>query len=408
MDGSPQGSGHAAAGSEVVVSAGYRPWRALAAVVVTALLLPLTACSNFFSCDKASCPSGGSGGGGGGSTSGDYAYVAYTDTNGTSYIAAFDVSSGKLTAIKTVTLPYVPVAMTVAPSNGYLYVATLPTYSSPGIYRYSIGTDGSLTAATNNPQVADTIGAMVLTADGAHLITLNSFGQSLTQYSVNTSTGALSTAGAQTVNSLSCSLTATTPVSASCALAASPNNDYVVASFGTQGDVVFPYSTANGITISGAQTIAPLTSSGDFSVAIDANDNAYIGQTSSVSVYSLGSTVGLRGTVNYTSGTVPRGVTVGPSSKFVFTANQGAGTISSFTTGTAPALQAVSGSPFTGPAHVAALGLDNTGSYLVAAGYDGSAGVALFSISTTGVLASIASAGTGTATAYPVLVAMTH
>jgi hypothetical protein len=52
--------------------------------------------------------------------------------------------------------------------------------------------------------------------------------------------------------------------------------------------------------------------------------------------------------------------------------------------------------------------VDNTGSYLVAVGYDATAGVQLFSISTTGVLASLKSAATSTATQYPVLVAMTH
>jgi 6-phosphogluconolactonase (cycloisomerase 2 family) len=297
--------------------------------------------------------------------------------------------------------------VTVAPSNNFLYVASDPGYTSPGVYLYTIATDGSLTAPSGVSQT-DTVGAMAMSADGKYLFTLSSLGQAMTQYSVD-STGTLSKAGALTVSSLSCALATTTPVSASCGIGTSPNNDFVVASFGTQGDYVFPYTSSGGITTTGAQPIAAGTASGDFSVAIDASDNAYIAQTSTMTVYGLTSTaVNNRGTISYASGSVPRSVTIGPSSKYVFTANQGTGTISSFTTGTTTALSSVSGSPFTGPAHVAALGVDNTGSYLVAVGYDATAGVQLFSISTTGVLASLKSAATSTATQYPVLVAMTH
>jgi 6-phosphogluconolactonase (cycloisomerase 2 family) len=93
---------------------------------------------------------------------------------------------------------------------------------------------------------------------------------------------------------------------------------------------------------------------------------------------------------------------------FVYTANEGNGTVSAWSIGTSGALTAVSGAPFTGPTSVSALGVDKSGSYLVAAGYSASSGVQLFSIGTTGALTAAASAGTGTSTTYPVVLAMSH
>ena len=152
------------------------------------------------------------------------------------------------------------------------------------------------------------------------------------------------------------------------------------------------------------------TSSGDFSVTLDDSDNAYVAQTSTLTVYTLSSSgVAQRGTTySYPSGSVPRSTVVDPSSKFVYTADVGTSKISGFATGTAGVTE-LSGSPFPAPANVAAIGVDSTDTYLVAVGYDAAAGVQLYSLASSGVLSALAkTAGTSTATQYPVLVAMSH
>lgn len=379
-----------------------------------ALLLPLMACNNFFQCEnKAACPATTTGGGTS-TTTVDFAYVAFTTVSGstsTSYIVGYDISSGALTSVANVTLPFVPVALAVSPNNAFLYVASVPGATSPGIYGYSIGSTGALTAlSSGNALFTDTVAAMTISPDGEYMYTVNSLGLTMAQYSLNTSTGALTSSGVVTVPAASCVLNTSLPVSQACSVAVSPAKNYVVASLGTAGDAVFGYATGSGVTNNGTfYEIAPFTNSGDFSVGIDASNNAYISQTAGMTAYSLGSTAATsRGTVSYASGAVPRSVAVDPESRFVFTANEGTGTISAFATGTSTALTAITGSPFTGPAHVSALGVDSTSSYLVALGYDSSAGVQLWSIPSSGVISQLKTAGSTTATQFPVLVAMSH
>ena len=101
------------------------------ASVLLVVLLALTGCDGFFVPEH---------GGGGGGTTGNYVYIANANTN---TVAGFSIASGKLTAISgsPVAVGYSPVALTVTPSDSFLYVA------GPGaIYVYTINSDGSLTA----------------------------------------------------------------------------------------------------------------------------------------------------------------------------------------------------------------------------------------------------------------------
>ncbi len=389
----------------------------------SACVLTLTACSNFFTCTgKSSCPASGGGGGGGGggttTTGGDYAYVATTSvtssTTASGLLSAYAIASGKLTSLGSVSVPYIPVAVTVAPSDSFLYVATAPGYTTPGIYLYSIGSTGALTAANSgNALAVDTVASMAISPDGKWLYTVNSDGLVMTQYSVDTSTGALTIAGQVTLPGTPCNLTTATPVSESCSVTVSPSKQFVVASLGISGEYVFPFTTTNGISQTGAYAISSGYSTsnpvGNFSATLDANNYLYVAQTNSVSVYGITSSAYTsQGTVTYASGSVPRGITLSTNNQYVYTANEGAGTISAFGISGSGALNSLSGSPFAGPANVSALGVDNTGGYLVAVGYDANAGVQLYSISSAGVLSQVNATGSGTNTAFPALVAMTH
>ncbi len=374
------------------------------------LVLPLTGCAGFFvkPTTTTTTPTTGSTP----ATTGDYAYVANSSAGSTS-LSEYSVGAGSLTSIGNITLGYIPVALAVAPSNSFLYVASAPGSTSPGVYLYSITASSGVLAAANNGTAleTDTVAAMTVSPDGNWLFTVNSSGITMNEYQVNSSTGTLNLASTITLPGLSgCTLGLGTPASQSCSVAVSPSGTYVVVALGTSGDAVFTYSSASGITGSGYSTIPSSSiASGDFSVVLDANDYAYIARTSSVGVYSIASTITNTGNLTYTTAaTAPRGITLNKTDNYLFTANEGTGNISAFAIGSGGALNAVTGQPFAGPAHVSALGVDNTGVYMVAVGYDASTGVRLYSISSTGVLTQVATAASGTNTVLPALVAMTH
>ena len=80
---------------------------------------------------------------------------------------------------------------------------------------------------------------------------------------------------------------------------------------------------------------------------------------------------------------------------------RGQSNISGFTIGGTGQLSSITGSPFAGPASVSAIGADKSGSYMVAVGYNGTSGIQLFTVGTTGALTLTTSAGTGTSDLLP-------
>jgi 6-phosphogluconolactonase (cycloisomerase 2 family) len=388
---------------------------AVLSVLGVAAPLLLTGCNNFFVCEgKSDCPSSGSGGGT--TTGGDYAYVS-NGASGSTYLAAYDLSGGTLTAISgsPYNLGYAPVALDVAPSDSFLYAATPPGVTNPGIYGYSIGTDGALTTIENGSVlVNDAVSSMDISPDGNYLFTVETTGLTMTEYKVDTTTGTLALVISFPLQGIGCTVTGT-PVSQSCTVKVSPSGSIVVVSLGTQGDAIFSYSSSSGITSatpvvipSGTTTANP---TGDYSVALDDNNYAYIARTNALAVYSINSSTlaySQQDSKSYTSGMVPRSVVLSSSGGYVYTANEGAGTISAFAIGTSGALTEETGSPYAGPTNVSALGVDNSGNYLVAAGYDSSAGVQLFSIGAGGALTHVDSVGSGTSTTDPTVLALTH
>ncbi len=390
-------------------------------LVLAAVLGPLTACSGFFQCEKASCPTSTTGTGTGTptpGTGGDYAYLANSSA-GTTYLSEYSIAGGKLNPLGSgsISLGYIPVALAVAPSNNFLYVATVPGVTSPGVYLYNIGSTGELSVGNGGAAlVTDTVAAMAISPDGNWLFTLNVDGQTMAEYQVNTSTGALSQAAAElTLLGTPCTLGLALPASQSCSVAVSPNGAYVVASLGISGDVVYSYTSAQGVGNGGipatiASGYSTANPTGDYAVALDANNYAYIAQTNSVSVYGIGSLTSITPEyrVPYAAGNAPRSIALNHSYNSVYTANEVAGTISGFGITGNGTLTQLAGSPFAGPANVSALAFDNTGNYAVAVGYDATAGVQLYSVSSAGVLAQVDKAGTGTNEDYPALLAMTH
>src|SRR5215472_4751943 len=152
------------------------------ALVFLTMLLAVTGCGDFF-IDE---PHGNSGG-----TTGNYVYVANSTTN---TIAAYSISSGKLTAVSgsPLTVGYSPNALAVTPGNTFLYVA------GPGaIYAYKINSDGSLSASSSGAAVAIVnVASIDISPDGQWLFGLDNTTTVLDQFKINSSTGALSSVAA--------------------------------------------------------------------------------------------------------------------------------------------------------------------------------------------------------------------
>lgn len=399
-------------------AAGLLAVGACAAVGLASTLL-LAGCHNLFVCQKASCPSGGNtgGGGGGGSTTTDYVYVSNA-VKGSSYISEYDISNGSLAAISgsPFNMGYTPVAMVVSPNNSYLYAATPANIATPGIYLFSIGpTNGALSAAANGQALIANVAvsSMDISPDGHFLFTIDTLGSALTEYQIQ-SGGVLGLVVNLPLPGGGCTL-AGTPLSQTCTVKVGPSGQFVVASLGGNGTYIFPYSSSSGVSSTGSTPIpsgsTQAAPSGDFSVTLDKNNYVYIARTNALAVYQITDPSGgwkSQYSAPYSSGLTPRSVVLNSDQNYVFTANEGAGSISSYNVQNGGTLAQVSGSPFTGPVSVSAIGTDKSGTYLVAAGYDGSSGLQLFTIGTDGTLKLDTSAGTGTSMDIPAILAMTH
>ena len=404
----------------------------LAALALLSATVLLSGCGSFFSCEgKASCPcasgvtstttnpcSGGSGGSG--SSTDDFAYIANSSSSTTS-IDAYDIGSGALTAVSgsPFSLGYSPVSMVVNPKDTFLYAASDPASSTGAIYGYTVSSTGVLSKlGTGSPQITENDAALAVSPDGNWLLSLPDAGL-INVYSLNTSTGA---AGASTASSYSLSA-ATTGTLSPVGLAIAPGGLYVAAALETGGANVFSFNTSTGAPPSGQSVvlISPgASTNGIYALAFDSNNYLYCATTNGLQVFSVasGPTATAVGSA-YTLGTAPRSIAIAntttnsvTSPAYVYVGNEGDSTISAFSIGTSGALTAISGSPFPGPNAVNSVAIDSTGKYLIASGYDTTAGTAtgiqLFTIGTGGVLTSAATGDTGTSNNIPGAIAVTH
>jgi 6-phosphogluconolactonase len=403
----------------------------LAAVAtLSASVLSTAGCGAFFQCEgKADCGTGTSGTG-----SGDYAYVSNSATSANSipYLDAFDVSKGLLTPLAGSPYPlgFIPTALAVSPSNKFLYAAS---QADAGIYLYSLAATGVpslVTSGTSSGLMSSRSGvpvyAMAISPDGNWLYTMENVSTGvwdLIQYSV-ASTGLITFSQSLGTPATNCvpQYTTSLPYTQLCGIAVSPNEGFVAVAAGGGGAILYPYSATGGIAGAASGSLQAYNlGSADTSVTIDNLNYVYIGQTEQISTYAIGSggvptTVSSGGYGQSTQQTVfttenPRNITLSTNYGYVYTADQGTGTISMYSA--SKGLLTLLGAEVPGPTQVSALGVDNTGAYMVAAGYNGSTGIQLYSISattgTTGELTNLVqSAGTGVNLAYPVVIAMTN
>ncbi len=389
------------------------------AFTAIATLTLLSGCGNFFTCaGKASCPAAcvvtatttcPPAGGTGGSTTVDYAYVANGSANATS-INAYNLGAGTLTPATSApfNFSYSPSALVVTPANTFLYAATDAALNTttPGagyLYGYSLGTGGALSIlASGTPLASESISSLAVSPNGNWLFCLDTDGTTLEEYSINTSTGIL--AFAQTYGITGATGAQVTPAQVTIA----PSGDFVVVALGTGGAQTFSLNETTGAAT--PQTpLSPSTAAiGIYAAAVDVNNNLYLVGTQGLSVYST-TTAGVPTLLKtYATGSGAHSVIVNPAATDVYVGNETDGNLYAFSIGTNAAHTAVPGSPFTGPPTVNALAFDSTSKYLIASGYDASAGIQLFTIGSDGALTAAAKAGSGTSNLIPGAIAATH
>jgi len=381
-------------------------WRVAAAAGFALGAQMLTGCAGFFVPPSTTTSTSTS------STT-DYAFVS-NSASGSNYVNGYVVSSGTLVAATSspASLSFTPQAMAVTPSNGYLYMVSETT----GIYGYSVGTGGALTAINSgNLLASDSAASMAVSPDGNWLFTLETALSGASQttinvYSIN-SGGTLSIHQSGITASTQLSGNPITPEQ----IRVAPSGEFIAVTLGTGGAEVYPFTTSSG-TVGTGQGISPASaSSGIYAVGIDSNNYMYLAGTilsgGGEGVVSLGVTSsgtltnGATAVSSQSVGTGPVWIEVSSSSNYVYVANFTSSTISEFSTssGVLTSLGTVNA-----PTNVGALGHDSSGSYLLALGYGSTSGTQIFAIGSTGTLTENNSAASGTSTSVPAAIAMSH
>ena len=387
----------------------------VAGAAVLAMATLLTGCGAFFVCQKASCPTTPVTGDGS-----DYGYVANSAT-GSTYINGYALSSGTLVATTSspYSLDYVPQAMTITPSDAYLYIATDSAVNGNigYLYGYSIGTGGALTILDSGTAlVADDVVALDVSPDGKWLFALNAniatqTATTISEYSIDSTTGALTFAASYSPSSVNSANAIINPLS----IKVAPSGDFFVCAMGTGGAQIYSFDTTTGIGTSAGAINPNLATGGVNAIAIDANNYLYAagilaaGGKPGLQVFSVTS-AGLATAVGstYAVGNGPNAIAVSTKSAYVYVANGTDSTISAFSIATGVLTPLNSGTAYTAPTNIGALAADQSGKYLLAAGFSATSGNQIFSISSTGTLTESGSAGSGATATIPATLAVTH
>lgn len=380
-----------------------------ALLLLSATTSLLTGCGSFFSCEgKASCPAAPSSGTPStpATSNTDFAYVSNSVT-GNTYVSGYDLTSGTLVAATNspFSFGYSPSAMAINPANTYMYVASDSTLSAGVgyIYAYGIGTGGTLSIlSSGSPLENESVTSLDISPDGQWLFALDTNGLTLEEYSINSSTGALTFASTYGITGAANGLVTPSGVKVA------PTGDYLVVAMGTGGAETFSLNTTTGAAAA-TTLISPATaSSGIYAAAADNNHHLYCAGTVGLQVFST-TTTGVPTLMKaYAAGNGAHSVVINNAATTVYVGNQTDSTISGYAIDTTAALTPLTGSPFAAPKTVNALSIDSTQGYLIASGYNSTAGVQLFKIGSAGALTAGASTGSGTVTAIPGAIAVTH
>ena len=378
----------------------------LCALILLSAITLLSGCGSFFQCEgkadcpttpcTTNCPATGT----------NFAYVA-NPASSSNTVNGYNLANGNLTTNATsapFSFGYSPIAMVVTPGNTFMYTASNPGLGTGYLYGYTVESGGALNIlSSGKPLVTESAVSLAVSPDGKWLFVLDANNLTLSEYSINATTGALTfnttgaiSPGSGTVNNVSNQVTV------------APSGDYVAVAIGTGGLQTFTLDTSTGALTPQNPFAPPSNQVGYFGVAIDVNNYLYVAGTNGLNVFSV-TTAGVPTFLKtYTTGNGPRSVTVNTAATLVYVGNKTDSSISGFTIGTNAVLSPISGNPFTAPTLIGALSFDQSNAYLIASGYNDATGIELFSIATSGALTTSGTAASGTTASILSAIATTH
>ncbi len=340
--------------------------------------------------------------------------VFYVLNQATKQIAAYSISSGKLTKVtgSPYSLKDKPYAAAIAPSGGFLYVGT-----DSGIFLYTINsTSGALTAGNNGEAIVTEVAStMQVDATGAWLVEAGPASSALNAVPLDSTTGLLGSGANQQ---------AALPASAVQQVVLSPDNGHVFVADGPSGTVVMPFqaSDSNPFESSLALTIPAKNLGGSaLSVAVDPQNRMfYVGESFG---NSTGNSGGLRA-FNYASltstlvespgspypsgGVSPNAILPISSGSYVYVANSKAGGVAGTITGFAfevseSAYSLTAGSTIAAGIDPIGLAEESSGNYVLLIDSGGTPDLEVFTQNpSTGALTAAFSSSTGTDPTQPV------
>jgi len=392
-----------------------RAVRGAAGVAALVMATALVGCQNFFVCDKASCTtSGGSTGGGG-----NFAYVA-NNVSSITQINGYTLAKPNLTAAtgSPYSLGLTPTAMVMSHNNAFLYVASAGTTAQPTsqIFGFRVGTGGSLALINGITALASqsSVAAMDVSPDGNWLVVTTANGSAsltpttITAYPINTTTGFLNAAAPLSYGVASSAIISSLKVA--------PSGEFISVALGLGGVATFPFNTSTGLISNGVITTYTPTTVGAFDLAIDSNNLLYVAVTGGIYVYTVTVSSASAVTLNAvttapiaTASGGPFSIALDGTSYVYATASNTSSSLIYGFSNKAGVLTPLSTATIAAPTSTSRLAVDSTGAYLLAAGYDSSAGLKLYSITSgTGLLTSLDTAATGTSLVVPTALALTH
>ncbi len=283
-------------------------------------------------------------------TSARYAYeVEYSEwTQGLLLAYSMNPTTGALRALETVQLPSENYGIVVDPSNKFVFIP-----DGAEILGYSIATNGLLTPITGSPFNLPGGSSLRFTPNGKFAYTNTG-----AEYSLNTTTGALTSIGTATTGDLPYDV-AITPAGSFVYI---PNyNDATISAYSIDA--------ATGVLteISGS----PFTNGADNPAAVVVSPNGNFlfvaNQSGSNSVFAVNATTGALTSVTgspFSGSGAASGVAIDPNGEFLYVASTGLYAFQINTT--TGALTKVTGSPYTIPAAANSVTIDPTGKFLYA------------------------------------------
>jgi 6-phosphogluconolactonase (cycloisomerase 2 family) len=333
----------------------------------------------------------------------------------TAQIVAYYVNAGTLKTLATYATPATPLALTVSPSNNFLYLST-----ANGIYLYTIGSSGALTLANSSSVISsDQAWSLQVDSTGTWLVEAISGDAHLYAIPVSSSTGKPASGATEQYVGLAGSDIHQVTIS--------PDNAYVFVAMGAGGTAVVPFTATNTNPFSAASTIAVKGSSGSaISVAVDPSDRLlYIGEISAISgndsgglrVFKYSTLAELSGSPYASGGLAPYSILPISTGSYVYVANKttsagSAGLIKGFSITSSSgtySLTALS-STFSAGTNTVALAEDSSDQFVFAASSGGSYDLTgyIFDTTTAGNLDTVVQSTTGTDPVLASAIAAAH